>query len=476
MLLDRVFGGGQVGEDDDGGRYLKGLEVLPGEIELQSLWFAGAFGDRFTGTRGEQVLIRQFGHWNHAAGPDFTECAVEVNGEVSRGDLEFDPDVRDWERHGHGGSEAFDRVVMHVFVHAPGGTEVYTRTSSHRRVVQVRLSEAQVRAALGQPRAFAEARLGRCSTPLADWQPERIDALIEQAAHYRLQAKGQRLRRMAACHGSAEALYQALAEALGYRHNRLPMRVLAQRLPLARLRRLGGGEREALLFGHAGFLSSAQHGRSGGSARPYLRGLWDHWWKHQGAAPVARPLPPWRMAGSRPGNHPQRRLAALAGLIERWSIVERAIDPSKPFDSRAWTRELESIRHPFWSNHYTLSAAPREQPVALIGSARVADFLANVIYPWRVTEQPEAWEDYRALAAALDNQSVRRAAIRLLGRRSDAGGFRKRLCQQQGLLQLYADFCLQDDSGCDECSFPEKLRDLGDDASRFDSAGEGSAG
>ena len=456
-LRQRVFGG--VHEDD---LELPGLEVMPGEIELQSLWFAGAFGDRFVGTRGETVWIRQFGHWNHSAGPDFTECAVEVDGEVRRGDIEFDPDARDWERHGHGASEGFDRVELHVFVSAPEGVEVYTRTSRHRAVPQVRLTREQLQAGLGRPRAQAEARLGRCSTPLAEWPAERIERLIEQAALFRLQAKGARLRRTAACHGSSEAVYQAMAEALGYRHNRLPMRVLAQRLPLARLRGLKAREREARLFGHAGFLSADQHRRAGEAARPYLRGLWDCWWKEQAGRAGQRPSPPWKAAGSRPGNHPQRRLGAMAQLIERWPLVERAMDPARPFEPRLWQREVESLRHEFWSFHYTLTSNARaaDKAVALIGAARAADLLANVIYPWREREDPTAWEVYRALPAGLDNQSVRRAGIRLFGRRRDGARFRRRLHQQQGLLQLYADFCLVDDSGCDECDFPERLRDL----------------
>lgn len=454
-VRQHVFGG--VHEDD---LELPGLEVMPGEIELQSLWFAGAFGERFTGTRGESIWIRQFGHWNHAAGPDFTECAVEVNGEVRRGDIEFDPDARDWERHGHGASPGFGQVELHVFLTAPEGVEFYTRTCRHREIPQVQLTREQLLTGLGRSRAQAEALLGRCSTPLAEWSAERIEWLIEKAALFRLQAKGERLRRTAACHGSSEAIFQAVAEALGYRHNRLPMRVLAQRLPLGGLRRLAAGEREARLFGLAGFLLANQHQNASQAARPYLRRLWDSWWKLQAVQGHQRQSPPWKLAGSRPGNHPQRRLGALARLIERWQLVERAVDPSRAFDPRLWQREVEALKHDFWSHHYTLTAAATAQPVALIGAARAADLLANVIYPWRQREDPKAWDDYRALPAGLDNQSVRRAAIRLLGRRRDGTRFMRKLHQQQGLLQLYADFCLTDDSGCQECAFPERLRDL----------------
>jgi hypothetical protein len=33
----------------------------------------------------------------------------------------------------------------------------------------------------------------------------------------------------------------------------------------------------------------------------------------------------------------------------------------------------------------------------------------------------------------------------------------KTVAQQQGLLQIYEDFCLQDNSDCAHCPFPEQM-------------------
>ena len=70
------------------------------------------------------------------------------------------------------------------------------------------------------------------------------------------------------------------------------------------------------------------------------------------------------------------------------------------------------------------------------------------------------WEEFTQLPALLDNQKVRRASLRLFGEDPlRAAPFQKRLFQQQGLLQVYEDYCLEDDSGCAECPFPEKLKE-----------------
>ena len=57
------------------------------------------------------------------------------------------------------------------------------------------------------------------------------------------------------------------------------------------------------------------------------------------------------------------------------------------------------------------------------------------------------------------NESLRRARLRLFGSNEAVGDrWSRRYWQQQALLQIYADFCLEDASECAECPFPEQLR------------------
>src|SRR6266481_1050296 len=91
------------------------------ELELQAHWFAGDFGREFTTTDGKPVRIVQFGVWNHEAGPDFSHAAISVEGAKPLGGaIEFDQEVRDWERHGHAQNPAYEDVVLHVFTRAGG--------------------------------------------------------------------------------------------------------------------------------------------------------------------------------------------------------------------------------------------------------------------------------------------------------------------------------------------------------------------
>ena len=83
--------------------------------------------------------------------------------------------------------------------------------------------------------------------------------------------------------------------------------------------------------------------------------------------------------------------------------------------------------------------------------------LANQIYPALVPDRPSLWASFLKIGAQLDNQKVRRAALRLFGDHPQVDQLGKFLYQQQALLQIYDDFCLVDDSECDDCPFPEQL-------------------
>jgi hypothetical protein len=427
------------------------LPRIPTELEVQARWFAGDFGRALATTSGESVEVVQFGFWNREAGPDFQDAAVRIgDGAVRRGAIEIDLLDRNWERHGHATNAAFEDAILHVFVER-SSTEFFTRTRSHRLVPQVQL-DLSVLSNAGAEAALAHA--GRCVAPLRDLATERVTNVLEAAAQFRLQRKAERLRQRMDAHGRDEAVYQAVADALGYKQNRLPFTILAQRLPIAFLRR-NPGDAEALLFGVAGFLDAPNLDELRRSTRTYLRSLWDKWWKYRDRfARLIFPATLWKVSGARPLNHPHRRLGALATLVGHWKKFSSLADRADGNIDEL----LTDLHHDFWSTHYTLAAKSAAKPLALIGDSRVAEILANVIYPLAVVDGREVWSDYRKLPARLSNQSVRIAAARLFADDPRQREFLRPLAGQQGLLQIYEDFCLRDASDCAQCPFPEQVR------------------
>ena len=450
---------------------------IPNELELQARWFAGDFGKHFVSLAGDKIDIVQFGTWNREAGPDFRDAAIRINGsDPIRGCIELDVSDRSWETHGHATNPAFEETVLHVFIER-SNREFFTRTRSNRNVSQVCIDPTVL------PDAFSAnvplARPGRCQAPLKDLPEERVRSVLDAAAQFRLQQKCARIRNKIDNHGRDEALFQELAAALGYKENKLPFTLIAQRLPLNLLREKPD-ESEALLFGVAGFLEAPDLGVFKGSTRKYVRTLWDRWWPYRDAMQRMILLSKvWRLSGTRPLNHPQRRLAALAMLVQKWPAFRRSTDlratsrlpspqssptgrggsfsPGEKARMRGLGDFFSDLHHPFWNFHYTLTSDAASRKMALIGESRIAEILANVLFPFWLADDLEIWPAYAQLPARLSNRRLETAATRLFGNDSRRKQFLETVAHQQGLLQIYEDFCMQDNSDCAQCPFPEQM-------------------
>jgi hypothetical protein len=297
-----------------------------------------------------------------------------------------------------------------------------------------------------------EAKPGRCLAPLRELDEEKVREVLLGAAEFRLNKKAAALGRLAEAHGSDEALYQALAQTLGYKSNKLPFTLLAQRLPLRELRK---GDAEALLFGVGGFLRAPDLAEFEPETRQYLRGLWESWWARRAEFDrLELPAGSWRLGGQRPVNHPQRRIAALAQMVRQWPKIRALQEQCDPAEIRKF---FTGLHDEYWDFHFTVSSSPAARRMALVGESRVTEMLANVFFPLAAARDAKRLIGYRNLRASLTNRRVEVAALRLFGDSPRKIGLLKSAAIQQGLLQIYEDFCMRDDSDCAQCLFPAQL-------------------
>jgi hypothetical protein len=414
------------------------------ELEYQALWYAGAFGSSFRATNGSLIEIIQFGFWNREPGPDFVNAVIRADGaQEFKGDIELDLNIADWERHGHGDNPAFRNVVLHLFLQN-SGSDFFTRTIDHREVVQVQLKTSGMTLT---DTGTALAKPGACCAPLGDLSKAQLDQIIETAATIRLEKKSLALRRSVRIHGIDEALFQALAIALGYKWNKIPFLIIAQRATLARLRS-DPVVAEATLFGLSGFLeqslaTSQQDDR-------YLNTLWTRWWKMRSELhDLMLRGELWRLGGSRPNNHPHRRLGALAQIAAGWSDFRKLTT-----DLDAAVAWFQKLSHPFWDFHYSLQSAAAPRRISLIGGSRVKDIVANVLFPLLMISGNADWTAFKSIRAELGNTLLEIVCLRLFGDAIRGQEHAHFLYQQQGLLQIFEDFCLNDRSDCRACRFP----------------------
>jgi hypothetical protein len=179
--------------------------------------------------------------------------------------------------------------------------------------------------------------------------------LVQSAGLFRLQQRSQRWHWRKRLTSPEQALFEALAEALGFHANQIPMRLLAQRLPFAFLRLLSPMARMAHLFGLAGLLPAESTRRLSPESRAWLTPLWEIWWKERGKHQHAiLPRDQWKLAGLRPMNRPERRLAALAHLVPQIPALCKNLNS---VDATAFSDRLYNITDPFWDHRATLIRA-----------------------------------------------------------------------------------------------------------------------
>lgn len=229
---------------------------------------------------------------------------------------------------------------------------------------------------------------------------------------------------------------------------------------------------QARLLGLSGLLP-AELTRRETTADGYLRRVWDCWWRERDEfSDTILPRDVWRFHGLRPANHPQRRLALAAHWISAGDLpsrIERWCH--SPVADAALVNSLFQIfkvtRDDFWSWHWTFRSARLTKPQLLIGTSRVTDLAINVVLPWLWTRAVEGKNEkvrdeierrYFAWPGAEDNSILRLARQRLLSRSSPK--LFRHAAQQQGLIQIVRDFCDSSNAVCDQCQFPELVREF----------------
>lgn len=408
-----------------------GAPVAPAltRAELINLWREGRLGQQGATQRHGRVRVLDFGTPNPSdKGPAILRAEWEWEGQRLRGDIALHARAEEWENEGCGESAAYENTALHVVLRAPVAGW-FTRTADHRDVPVWVVPTERLRAVCGCARLYPSA----ATAPLRELSAERMTALLRAAAAYRAERKAAFFAEKAAVIGTEQAWFEAWAEVLGYAANKQAMRDLARRAPLRELQR---GDAEAILLGTAGFLQALLPERTTEEARAYHRRVWGAWWQvREDYTPAGTQPLPWVLAPVRPMNHPARRVAALALSAQRWDSLLPLMNAA---GAKRLTEALCALSHPFWDTHCTLAAAPLRRPCALVGAARAADFLANVIYP--LDSSAAAWETYLALRAKETPRKIAELARSLFGERPELPALLKRHYAQQAILQLAADF------------------------------------
>jgi hypothetical protein len=98
--------------------------------------------------------------------------------------------------------------------------------------------------------------------------------------------------------------------------------------------------------------------------------------------------------------------------------------------------------------------------MAIVGEGRIAAIVSNVVVPFVTAtgnESPDRIPGLELLHAEQESSIMKHAAFLLL-RADHTPSLYHTALRQQGLLQVFHDFCLNDRTGCKACGLPNALR------------------
>lgn len=439
------------------------------ERHLQCVWYDPALRpEKLPTTSGEAMIVENPGVWNLESGPDFLGAVVRLEPSCRRiaGDVEVHVHPHDWAAHGHENDPRYRRVRIHV-TYFPGD-------GGPAGAISVALQNAL--AASGEDlgwidlTAYPYAMRGAqppCRARLAAWDADQIGGLLDAAGEERLRRKAELLQRRVEWVGAEQALYEEVMAALGYKHNKLAFRRLAELVPVKVLTEVACGDvlrAYAVLLGVAGLLPTEQRKSWDDETRQWLRAVWDRWWRVRERFEhliLVRGI--WQTAHLRPANHPTRRLMAAAllfggeePLASRWGQLAQ----NNSADAiRALQADLMSLQNDYFALRWVIGGRRLSRPAALVGADRAAAILVNVAVPFLAVIRdcepfPAGFLD--ELPAESENALIRQTAHVLLGPDHPPSLYRSGL-RRQGLLQIFHDYCLNDRSRCESCPLPGLL-------------------
>jgi hypothetical protein len=447
-----------------------GADGWPGcqfnERFLQIIWNERHLAPALTTVSGQALQVISPGVWNVSGGPDFRDASLVIAGRLLHGDVEIHRRSSDWQRHGHQQDPAYDRVILHAVWQndaAPPRAELETLVLSEF------LSPAWEKLLWQMEDACypyaRQVRAGACALRWALTDDEQLRTILNAAGLARLESKGLHLLRSAAELGADQAIYVGFFDCLGYKNNREAFRALAEAAPLERLRALPSDEdREALLFGMAGLLPDPTKDEVLPEWRAAVAELWQRWWR----CGHSRLELNWHRGSTRPYNSPQRRLAAGLSWLRRvdyrpaqWLQQLAASSSTARTLRQALQAPLTSAQS--WRGYRDFGHAIK--PAAdLLGPPRLLDIAANLFLPYlnaqlALTAGADSAaaqcvrDAYMLLPPSQENRLLKEAIQRFLTPPSRSRELIRTVCHQQGLMDIYKNFCLALDNNCDSCPF-----------------------
>ena len=448
------------------------------EARVQQMWHQQHFFDTdMVSIDRRAIRVLKPGVWNHNEGPDFMHAEIEIGGKLQIGDVEIHVRSSEWYAHQHHLNSRYNRVILHT-VFFNDDFNLRTRLQNGKRVPTLELLKwvAVDTGDLYDNTKDTTTIDGLCRITGKQLNIEILKGVFESLGRERFLEKTESMRLLRTRLDFEQLLYEGIMEALGYERNSKAMRELAQHVPFADLDQKSELEIQATLFGVAGLLPSQREKPLPPEAtdHPSIVALEEQWRTSEYAE-----LPPrmtearWSFTG-RPLNHPIRRIAAMAQLIQRCQgslmmyflpICEKVAtaDTKRALQTTQTELRAHLMLEPtgYWDQHSNFGLKSRHK-IALIGKDRAMDIIINKILPvayiWAVEADSQQLQEAVLRLYSIGSKSTGNKIIDAVNKQIFTETQPMRLMNptakiEQGFIRLYKNYCA--DQLCDLCPILE---------------------
>ncbi|HOJ36632.1 MAG TPA: DUF2851 family protein [Ignavibacteriales bacterium] len=489
------------------------------ETDIYKLFNVKHFNQTITAFNGQEIKIENFGSINKSDGPDFRDAFIIIDGIHYNGDIEIDYEISDWKKHGHFLNPKYNKVILHICINNPKKIPTVT-THSKRKVPSITLEQlfqqkyfneiltnidnliskdtpyiycGKINNAIKQDIKYKyivkkgaeryQNKVKKIYTRVKELAYINLNYANEPVVKYNFD-KDFYLRTFSSSEFNKDEIWQQVLfefvmEALGYSQNKLMMKNLALNLPINFIKQnfdfTDRGkfikQAEAYLHFIAGFYKSTSDKKEFVKDDYYNELFKLHHKIRLNFDFKTYRRDNWNFGKQRPQNSPFVRIAGAARFLATLLIDNLFAKIIKKFSEIHHDDVLaNSIKNLFivkadgyWKYHTDYGIETKEPIEYFIGSMRADDIMVNVIFPilnlyFEIFNQPElakrAFNIFTTYQAKSDISVISNMAKSLNLTETNLAII------QQGLLELYKNYCLN--TLCYECEIGKIVFDLTD--------------
>lgn len=494
-LRDKVL---RISEDRE--KYMLDKVVPIPERIVRCLWYDQRVNrENLKTVDGRKVEVISQGEWNRGGGPDFLDAMIRLEGsEPLRGNVEIHVLMSDWIRHGHHHKEGYENVILHVAMWNDAVPDT-VRTRKDKDIAQVELypqldvdlRDMMLHIDTENYPFSSQSRIGICNETIKGHEVSLL-RLLRLAGKERFFIKARRYSTRIKESSFEDALYRGLMEGMGYMPNKKPFKKLAKKVPYSLIQGLHAKYPlrelpyvfQSLFFHISGLYPEMKLNIWDIETREYSKKLNRYWeeLEPQLGSLDKMNATEWVTSGVRPANFPLRRMAGMSFLLAKYpgdslcdlimGFADKIKEGTDLKKIRAETRKLEDCLMQngsgYWMHHLTAGSAFREKVPALIGGVLARTLILNIVLPHLVCVAKMEGDEklFNNLMATYEefnlldvHQITRLMCYRVWGDDRLNISMPRREIYQQGLLQVFFDFCDGNIRDCCSCLFPDMIKE-----------------